>query len=65
LQIQVHIDELVIAKWWRDVHCVPKNVTTLSRYNSDIHESCYWESRQSKDSLFFFCTTWRNEERQT
>jgi len=37
------------------IYCFPKNVTTLSHYNSDIHESIliiFGTSRQSKGTFF-------------
>jgi len=30
---------IFIRPHFNQLHCVPKNVTTLSRYNSDIHKS--------------------------
>jgi len=43
----------------RGVHCVPKNVTTLSHYSSDLiifAHKWYWERRQSNGTLFSHLT---------
>jgi len=58
------------------VHCVPKNVTTLFRYNSDMHGSMLitfatniTEEVGNQNVLYYptsynycFCTTWENRK---
>jgi len=60
----------------RDLHCVQKNITTLSRCNSDVHESIFitfgtsvTEKVGNQKVLHFptspnscFCTTWGNRK---